>query len=154
MDSWNQRISNLLLLLGVLALNGCATSRQPGTPMKSNCSATISMPTVEECQEAAKVISNEALRECVREQCGDISLVCDEETRKVCKESKARGQDVLAYVVRLESTSLSSRVKKPIGVRSQPLSNVSSRLWFMNWPTLVAGAIKMVEVFLGTRLQV
>lgn len=80
--------------------------------MKSNCSAKIQMPTVEECQEAAKVISNEALRECVKEQCGAISLVCDEETRKVCKESKAKGQDVLAYVIRLESTSLSSRVKE------------------------------------------
>ena len=81
--------------------------------MKSNCSATIPLPTVEECQQAARGISNEGLRTCVIEQCRDISLVCDEETRKRCKEeSKASGEDLLAYVIRTETTSMASRVKE------------------------------------------
>jgi hypothetical protein len=105
--------SCLVLWVGVLALSGCATARQPGTPMKTNCPSTIPMPTIEECREAARVIRNEELRVCVSEQCGDISLVCDEETRKRCKEeSEAARRDILAYVIRLDSTSTSSRVKE------------------------------------------
>ena len=102
----------LISLVSALALIGCVTPRQPGTPMKSNCRVTIPMPTVEECQQAASVVINDGLRTCVIEQCRDISLVCDEETRKVCKKNKESGQDTLAYVIRLNSTSLSSRVKE------------------------------------------
>lgn len=81
--------------------------------MKSSCPATIPLPTIEECQQAASVISNEGLRTCVIEQCRDISLVCDEETRKRCKEeSKTSGEDLLAYVIRPQTTSTSSRVKE------------------------------------------
>jgi hypothetical protein len=81
--------------------------------MKANCSSTIPLPTVEECREAARVIGNEELRACVSEQCGDISLVCDEETRKICKAmGRAEQRTIMAYVVRLDSTSTSSRVKE------------------------------------------
>lgn len=110
---WGARVGPLLVSVGILAWGGCITPRQPGTPMKTDCPATIPMPTVEECQQAAAVIANDGLRACVIEQCRDISLECSEETRKRCKEeSKNSGQTLLTYVIRLDTTSTSSRVKE------------------------------------------
>lgn len=62
--------------------------------MKSNCPSSVSLPTVEECLEAAMVISEELLRTCVRRQCSDISVRCGEETRLECKRMDSQSSDM------------------------------------------------------------
>jgi hypothetical protein len=75
------------LSLGLLPWLGCATPtpRQPGTPMKTSCPASIELPTVEECVEAASEIRGELLGSCVRQQCRDITVTCSEWSRSICK---------------------------------------------------------------------
>jgi hypothetical protein len=90
------------LLAGFLAWLGCAAPiqsespppAQAGTPMKSNCPSSVRMPTVEECREAAMVISEELLRMCVRRQCSDLTVKCGEETRIECKFLDSQSSDV------------------------------------------------------------
>jgi hypothetical protein len=61
--------------------------------MKSNCPANVRMPTIEECREAAMVISEELLKVCVRRQCSDIIVKCGEETRIECKSLDSQSSD-------------------------------------------------------------
>jgi hypothetical protein len=89
------------VVTALAVLLACATPRPPGEPMKSTCPATIELPTVEECREAASVITNELLYSCVKRQCSDITVQCTEESRRRCKlyNSQGAGRTVLAYTL-------------------------------------------------------
>jgi hypothetical protein len=84
-----QRSLGIGVMLGILVGFACATPtpppRQPGTPMKTSCPASIAMPTVEECVEAASEITGELLGSCVRQQCRNITVTCGEWSRSQCK---------------------------------------------------------------------
>jgi hypothetical protein len=57
------RFAQAFFLVVALVGAGCAHS---GTPMHPSCRE---LPTVEECQAAAQVITHECLRKCVELQC-------------------------------------------------------------------------------------
>ncbi len=90
------------LVLVALVCGGCATPtvRQPGTPMKTSCPASIELPTVEECLEEASSITEELLMSCMRRQCRDITVTCSEWSRQKCKALRQRfGRASLAFTM-------------------------------------------------------
>lgn len=59
------------------------------------------LPTVEECQAAARVITHACLRQCVELQCAGVKINCQsEEVQKRCRERNGEGIVALGYVVR------------------------------------------------------
>jgi hypothetical protein len=96
-------VQEMVVMLVPLIVFGCAAPipRHPGTQMKTSCPASIELPTIEECVEAASGITGELLGSCVRRQCRDITVTCGEWSRSICKlESEARpGTNVLALTL-------------------------------------------------------
>ncbi|ADO71579.1 uncharacterized protein STAUR_3791 [Stigmatella aurantiaca DW4/3-1] len=86
-----------------LALTGCIHG---GTPMSSVCRE---LPTVEECQVSARVITHPCLRKCVELQCAGVKVNCrSEEIQRKCRDqgSGAPGA-ALGYVVRFSDAPTS-----------------------------------------------
>jgi len=97
-----RHVLDVAVTLGALVYSGCATSmpRQPGTPMKTSCPASVELPTVEECLEEASKIDEELLMSCMRRQCRDITVTCSEWSRQKCKaDSQRLGITVLAFTL-------------------------------------------------------
>jgi hypothetical protein len=66
--------------------------------MQTDCPFTIDMPSIEECREAALVISDELLRMCVQGQCSNIQVKCSQRIRLQCREdNQIFGFTMLAY---------------------------------------------------------
>jgi hypothetical protein len=86
------------LILVLLTGFGCI---HVGTPMNSSCRE---LPTIEECQTAARVITNDCLKKCVEMQCTGIKINCNsEEIRKRCRDRNTEGIVALGYVVRFSN---------------------------------------------------
>ena len=101
-----RRALGVALTLGSLVMGGCATpsARQPGTPMKTSCPASVELPTVEECLEEASRIDEELLMNCMRRQCRDITVTCSEWSRKEC-EVMREGPDSVLLAFTLTTSS-------------------------------------------------
>jgi hypothetical protein len=70
--------------------------------MNSNCRE---LPTVEECQEVARNIDNDCLRECVLAQCAGAKINCNEFTHRKCmRDSRGRRGMIGGYVYPGEQT--------------------------------------------------
>src|SRR5689334_2737825 len=86
--------------LALLVWTGCAHFNQTVTPMHSACRE---LPTIEECQAAAQVITHECLRKCVELQCAGVKVNCgSEEIQKQCQKrtNRSTGEVALGYVER------------------------------------------------------
>ena len=98
------------VVLGPVALwgwSGCAHLSQTGTPMHPTCRE---LPTVEECQAAAQVITDPCLKKCVEVQCSGVKVNCrSEQIQKDCaaKSNRAEGIVALGYVARFSDTPTS-----------------------------------------------
>jgi hypothetical protein len=80
-----RRVRAVFSLVAALlpAWSGCAAVYQPVTPMRSTCR---NLPTVEECREAAEVITEPCLKNCVMSQCAGAKIQCDAKALKKCQE--------------------------------------------------------------------
>lgn len=96
------------MLCMAAGVTGCAASSMAGTPMSSACRE---LPTVEECQSAAREITDECLRGCVHLQCAGIKVNCGEYIREECKKNSSEGVTPFGYVYRTSETSCD----RPVG---------------------------------------
>jgi hypothetical protein len=114
------RFPRAFFLMVFLVWTGCAHS---GTPMHPSCRE---LPTVEECQAAAQVITHECLRKCVELQCTGVKVNCQStEIQKRCKEqsSQSEGITALGYVVRFSDIPTScNNPSKEVNWCEQPAS--------------------------------
>jgi hypothetical protein len=73
--------------------------------MSSTCRE---LPTVEECQAAAQVITYECLRKCVEMQCAGVKINCHSpDIEKNCKDKSNAGIVALGYVAHLSNVPTS-----------------------------------------------
>ncbi|MFL5345978.1 MAG: hypothetical protein ACJ8AT_14400 [Hyalangium sp.] len=73
--------------------------------MSSTCSE---VPTVEECQAAAQVITSDCLKKCVEMQCAGIKINCSSpEIQKNCKDKSSEGIVAMGYVARFDDVPVS-----------------------------------------------
>lgn len=106
-------------MVGLVVGSGCA---HPGTAMQGSCRE---LPSVEECQAAAGVMTDSCLRMCVEMQCAGVKVNCGSaEIQKRCREaSDAEGITPLGYVVRFSDVPVScDHPSKEVNWCEQPAS--------------------------------
>jgi hypothetical protein len=60
------------------------------------------LPTVEQCQAGARVITDERLWDCVDQQCRRIQIDCGEEVHAQCKLKSAAGEFIMGYTFQIQ----------------------------------------------------